>query len=738
MNTIRYATGASLVAALVVTAAPAAASDTSYGYFRTVEGSATQIQESTGERVPVEVHQPILVGDRVYVARSSRVEVVLPDRNRLRLDGRTEVTFDRLAYSADADDTQTVLRLLQGNLQITVVEEALGDALPRIDTPNSTVHVLETGRYRVTADGSDWSQAVVRGGLAEVVTRRGAALLNAGEEALIEGERLPRTVVRAATVEDSLERWAAQLERLAAAAEVRHVDRSLEYEAAPLARYGSWVQVDRGWAWRPSVSVTWQPYWRGRWIYTPSGLTWVSYEPWGRVTYHYGYWDYAPAYGWVWFPGRVYAPAWVYWYWGPSYVGWCPVGYYSRFYRPHFAHAGFGFRFGVHGWVGGSWGHFQRWTFVPAGRVGDRNIPAHARRGGDMRERLVRDHLNRGVLTTDTRAVKPHLWARPQDAVETLARQPVARGEVRSPQELPDVTDFVARRPRLAEPVARRVTSPLGEGRVSAEAPLPPTRARVAERPAGVGERPGGALPGREAVGRAPRPERVTPERAVPAARAGDGWRQGLRRPSSGEAAPADPRAPRQPAVTTRPGRVVEPEAGAADRRRVGGSTPRGTADPHWREPRLERPATSPTPRGRVLPGAPASGLERTPRRDAAPGAGSSPSERPVVRRIIDGARSSGSVTSPRRVAPQGRGVRESRPPSTTAPRSSPRREVASPPGERRSGAAARPSGSRRPPSSQSAPQRSPSRANPSRGDRSSRDGSPPRRRASSGSDPNG
>ena len=68
------------------------------------------------------------------------------------------------------------------------------------------------------------------------------------------------------------------------------------------------------------------------WYYTPVGLTWWSYDPWGWYPFHYGNWFFdAGCNRWCWAPGYVYSPAWVYWGYTPGYVGWCPVGYYSFF-----------------------------------------------------------------------------------------------------------------------------------------------------------------------------------------------------------------------------------------------------------------------------------------------------------------------------------------------------------------------------------------------------------------------
>ena len=90
---------------------------------------------------------------------------------------------------------------------------------------------------------------------------------------------------------------------------------------------GQWVATpDYGTCWAPrGVAMGWRPYTEGRWVYTECGWTWASEEPWGNITYHYGSWVDYPSHGWIWVPGRVWAPAWVAWRVGGGYVGWAPL-----------------------------------------------------------------------------------------------------------------------------------------------------------------------------------------------------------------------------------------------------------------------------------------------------------------------------------------------------------------------------------------------------------------------------
>jgi hypothetical protein len=78
--------------------------------------------------------------------------------------------------------------------------------------------------------------------------------------------------------------------------------------------------------WTPrNVASSWRPYEDGHWVWTDEGWTWISDEPYGWATYHYGRWYDDPDYGWEWIPGDEWAPAWVSWQEGDDYIGWAPL-----------------------------------------------------------------------------------------------------------------------------------------------------------------------------------------------------------------------------------------------------------------------------------------------------------------------------------------------------------------------------------------------------------------------------
>ncbi len=128
-----------------------------------------------------------------------------------------------------------------------------------------------------------------------------------------------------------------------------------------LSPYGEWIEIESGLrVWRPlHIHNQWRPYLLGRWVWTDYGWYWMSNEPFGWITYHYGRWYNDGYYGWVWMPDDVWGPAWVEWRYNDDYIGWAPLPPYATF------NVSLGMRFTTH-WVA----PVHYWNFVRYHRFG--------------------------------------------------------------------------------------------------------------------------------------------------------------------------------------------------------------------------------------------------------------------------------------------------------------------------------------------------------------------------------
>lgn len=92
----------------------------------------------------------------------------------------------------------------------------------------------------------------------------------------------------------------------------------------PFTNYGSWITIGSMQVWQPDVDQSWRPFMHGCWAWTRYGWTWFSYEPWGDITDHYGFWSWHPRFRWVWVPSDVWKPAPVFWLAYREHVVWYP------------------------------------------------------------------------------------------------------------------------------------------------------------------------------------------------------------------------------------------------------------------------------------------------------------------------------------------------------------------------------------------------------------------------------
>jgi hypothetical protein len=471
---------ATLVVAGLVAGAAFAEDGYRHGRVRFVEPGATlqRADEATAEEAVANL--PFLPGDRVWTDAAGRAEFQFPDGTVVRLDRRSKLDY---AGHEEGQEQRIVLRLWSGSAVVRVRSRNV--ARFEVETPAGMVQVLDRGIARVDV-AADEVRLGVYAGEAEIDDGRRKVRLAAGERTFARGgggvEEPGRFDVGEA---DDFARWDEQRE----ASEDRWAARSSQYlpdeldvYSGELDRNGAWqYEAEAGYVWVPRVSVGWQPYSNGYWVWTAYGWTWVPYERWGWAPFHYGTWDWSASWGWYWAPGRAWGPGWVHWAVGGGHVGWCPMG--RRYHRvtPWDHHRGPG---------GPRGGRPDAWRFARHGDLGGRDA---VRRG------VGRDRLDVGLLrvadsprlrpTRDALGLRQHDGAPrfvsrrpgPGDFVRELAVDnrttipaPWTRGYGRPPAGVDGAREGTRRRPDGEARESRTESSPW-RGRT---APVPAPRER--------------------------------------------------------------------------------------------------------------------------------------------------------------------------------------------------------------------------------------------------------------------
>lgn len=321
-----------------------------------IRGNVSIQRGDSGNWIAATVNTPIETGDRISTGDGSRAEVQLDYANIIRLDQNSTAKITNLTRS------QIQVQVGEGLVSYSVLANSQADA--EIDTPNSAVHPLRQGEYRIQIVDGSQTQVTVRDGQAEVSEPQGSTRVESGQLITIQGTDNPQYQVSSAAAPDDFDSWNDTRDHAIADAQSWKHDDRYYTGSQDLDGYGHWENVpDYGQIWVPNQDSGWAPYRDGTWEWEPYyGWTWVSYEPWGWAPYHYGRWF---VYGgnWAWWPG----PVGVYGGWG-YYPVWAPA------YVSFFGWGGgfsLGFGFGNVGWLAiGPGDFFHPWWGWGVTRVG--------------------------------------------------------------------------------------------------------------------------------------------------------------------------------------------------------------------------------------------------------------------------------------------------------------------------------------------------------------------------------
>ncbi len=283
-------------------------------------------------------NMPVVSGDQVETRGSAYAEIELLDGSRIQIGDRSKLEFQAVNEVWN-QESLTVVRLYNGSLFLhtTEITGSVERRIIRVDSGAGSAYVEAPGIYRIDFGGDEMSLRTYRG-FAELSGESDSTAIYSGEYATVRDMRRPSTARPFNSVRsDRFERWAYE-RRPVNSVSGKYVDTSLSSYAHDLDDTGSWrydselsMQV-----WVPFVDNGWAPYRNGYWSHCGPYLTWVSYDPFGYLTHHYGRWMWRVGFGWYWVPGYTYSPAWVAWSSYDDYVGWCPLGYWDEpWYYPH-------------------------------------------------------------------------------------------------------------------------------------------------------------------------------------------------------------------------------------------------------------------------------------------------------------------------------------------------------------------------------------------------------------------
>ena len=319
-----------------------------------VEGSVYRYIPEEGAWVQVAMDSPFGLEDKLRSDRRSRAEVILPNNTWFRMDGETRLHL--LSLQTDGTEMHMVhgsARFMnKGSLSTIYVSTPFGEVHAPAQT-SFDIHVSDSSMEVVALKGSVYFTG--GSGRTKFEVAEDSASLIADRYAVTAGQGYRDSPWNAWNLQrDAL--WAKRMG--VGGASAKYLPPTLHDHAYALDHYGVWQRVyydgAYGYLWRPLyVAPGWAPYTEGRWDPWYGDHVWISREPFGYVTHHYGTWVYNGGY-WFWAPpvtavsihfvhpslriGLAWYPGRVAWFHVGTSIGWIPLAPYE----PYYAHRRWG------------------------------------------------------------------------------------------------------------------------------------------------------------------------------------------------------------------------------------------------------------------------------------------------------------------------------------------------------------------------------------------------------------
>lgn len=311
-----------------------------YAIVRHMEGKAYVQGSESNERESLTLNSPVFEGDNIWVVDGS-IGILFGDGSLIWLSSDSHLEITRFPDPVPNPPFGMRAHLWRGMMLLEIPASLPGESTHFIMTPAASVKAYRKGLSLIEVETVDRTRLTVLEGSAVIGGSGQYVTLNQGEMSYAEYGYEPMSPVSAGSFsypEIVAFRDSSIARPVRNGRSREYVDPELYPYADDLDYYGAWQEVPSyGHVWFPSpgyLSAGWNPYYNGYWHYTPWGTTWISYEPWGWVPFHYGRWTFVIGVGWGWIPDVYFSPAWVSWYWGDGWIGWCPLGYGGPLWEP--------------------------------------------------------------------------------------------------------------------------------------------------------------------------------------------------------------------------------------------------------------------------------------------------------------------------------------------------------------------------------------------------------------------
>jgi hypothetical protein len=344
-----------LWASLICTAQPSYGSIL-IGRITYAEGNVLTYSEEEEDWVEAGSNAPVGAEDGFYTEEGAKAELVFPNDTMLRMGELTEVEVLRIEKNFTEVYIRTGIVRAYSRGRNTLVK--VGTAMGYVEIPSQgTVDFFVDDRSTEIVSLQEDILFHKTVGADAPETHR----IRAGFNSLIFSLRHVETGTVLA--DTPWNRWCLERDTILekqAAIRSAHLPSSLQIYSHELEPYGEWGRMKyRGyyyWFWRPvHVNVGWTPFAKGRWKRWHREYVWVSAEPWGWCTHHYGNWINLHG-AWWWTPyihtgvsfpgislvnlhihfGPLFKPFWhpgrVAWISTTSHVGWIPLAPWESYY----------------------------------------------------------------------------------------------------------------------------------------------------------------------------------------------------------------------------------------------------------------------------------------------------------------------------------------------------------------------------------------------------------------------